>query len=230
MIHDKIIIALDTDSEEKARLLVEQLGDEAVFYKIGIVLFTKVGPAFIKEMKKRGKKIFFDLKFFDIPNSMALASIAGVEAGVDIINYHCLAGEESLREVQMRVAEYCVKGNYKLPLLIGVTVLTSVEGDEQTRARVLSLCHVAKNAGLAGVVCSPMEVAAIKKIYGKDFKTVVPGIRLPEGKLDDQKRAASPSIAFKNGADYIVVGRPIIQATNPKDAFQAIVQDGLNAL
>lgn len=229
MINEKIIIALDTDSADQARSLINMLGKEGLFYKVGITLFTKAGPGFVKEIVGMGKKVFLDLKFFDIPNSMLLASIAGAELGVEIINYHCLAGEKSLKEVKDSFTEYCTQKNIKLPQLIGVTVLTSVENDPHLKETVLKMCGIAKNAGLNGVVCSTMELESIKKKFGAGFKTVVPGVRMPENQLDDQKRAGTPFSAFKQGADYIVVGRPIIKATDPVLALRNVIYDAQKA-
>jgi len=230
MINEKIIVALDTDSVEQARTIITVLGEKGIFYKVGISLFTKAGPDFIKEIVGMGKKVFLDMKFFDIPNSMLLASIAGAELGVEIINYHCLAGEKPLKEVKDLLTEYCSKKSIKLPYLIGVTVLTSVENEGNMKDVVLRMCHIAKNAGLDGVVCSTMELNAIKEQYGIEFKTVVPGIRMPENQMDDQKRSGTPFSAFTQGADYIVVGRPIIKAVNPRNALENIIADAEKAL
>jgi len=225
MINEKIIIALDFDTADAAFKLVNELGEDAIFYKVGIGLFTKGGPEIVKELVRLGKRIFLDLKFFDIPNSMILASKAGIDLGVSIINYHCMAGEKALREVADKIGDYCKEKNLNKPLLIGVSVLTSVENTGDTFEQVIKLAGIAKDACLDGVVCSALEINAIKQRYGNDFKVIVPGIRMPDNELDDQKRAATPRYAFSQGADYIVVGRPIIKAPSPTSAFQRIIKD-----
>ncbi len=227
MLNEKIIIALDTDSAEKARVLIDKLGEEVVFYKIGIVLFTRVGPPFVDTMKQLGKKIFLDLKYFDIPNSMALATIAAADLGVDIINFHCLAGQEALKYVKDELGEHCQKNNLAIPKLFGVSVLTSFKQQEETLPVVLELGKIAKNAGLDGIVCSYNELSAVKKEFGNDFKVIVPGIRMQGEALNDQQRVATPKEALNAGADYIVIGRPILQAEDPRLVFKNIISSCL---
>lgn len=224
MIEERIIIALDFDDANKAYAIVKELGAAVSFYKIGISLFTRSGPEFIKELIRLKKKIFLDLKFFDIPNSMILGSLAGIDLGVSIINYHCMAGEEALKEVSNKLREYCSEEGIEKPLLIGVTVLTSMEGNKEIHDQVITLAGIAKNALLDGVVCSAWEISSIKEMYGRDFKVVVPGIRLADISLDDQKRIATACYSFSKGADYIVVGRPIIKAEKPLLAFKKLIE------
>lgn len=223
MIKEKIIIALDTPSLDKAKIIIDKLNEEVIFYKIGIALFTRTGPAIIEELKKAGKKIFLDLKYFDIPNSMALAAIAAADLSADIINFHCLSGQEALKYVREKLIDHCLKNNLNIPKLFGVSVLTSFKQQEETLPVVLELAKIAKNANLDGIICSFNEITAIKKEFGKDFQVIVPGIRMPGEEAEDQKRIATPKQAFDAGADYIVIGRPILQAENPKLAFQNIV-------
>lgn len=225
MIEERVIIALDFSSADKAYAIVEELGEAVNFYKIGISLFTRSGPEFIKELIRLRKRIFLDLKFFDIPNSMVLASLAGIDLGVSIINFHCMAGGEALKEVSDKLREYCNEKGIDKPLLIGVTVLTSMEGNEEIYNQVIKLAGVAKNASLDGVVCSPLEISSIKEMYGRDFKVVVPGIRLDDNSLDDQKRTSTAGYAFRRGADYIVVGRPVIKAEKPLLAFKKLIEE-----
>ncbi len=224
MINDKIIIALDLDSIDEAYKLVEELGEIATFYKIGISLFTKDGPNLVNELIKKKKKIFLDLKFFDIPNSMTLASIAAIELGVNILNYHCMAGESSLKIVTDKIQEYCNSKKLNKPLLIGVTVLTSVQEDKKTLEDVLRLANIANKACLDGIVCSAFEIKMIKQNFGNNFKVIVPGIRMVDNEINDQKRVATPDYAFSQGADYIVVGRPIIKAEQPRQVFNKILE------
>jgi len=227
MLKEKIIIALDTESVDKAKLLIDKLGEEVIFYKIGIVLFTRVGPIFVNDLKQRGKKIFLDLKYFDIPNSMALAAIAAADLGVDIINFHCLAGQEALKYVKDKLIDHCQKNNMPVPKLFGVSVLTSFKQQEETLPVVLELGKIAKNAGLDGIICSFNELSAIKKEFGNDFQVIVPGIRMHGEALNDQQRVATPKEALKAGADYIVIGRPILQAEDPKLLIKNIINSCL---
>ncbi len=207
----KLIVALDTDLE-RAKAIVDSLGDSVSFYKVGYKLFLPYGREIISFLKDRGRKVFLDLKFYDIPNTMKNAAIEVASMGIDMFNIHISAGKDAAKAM----LDAMPKGNR--PLLIGVTILTSREAmaDE-----VLDLAVDAYNWGLDGVVCSVGEVRDIKGNCGADFMCVCPGIRLNRGN-DDQKRVFTPKDAVSAGADYIVVGRPILQAANPKQVADEI--------
>lgn len=217
MNNKKIIVALDVDSKEQALSLVDTLGDNIDFYKIGSVMFTHYGPDFIKEIKSKGKKIFLDLKYHDIPNTVSHAVKEAISLDVDMLTVHTIGGFRMMKE-----AESVVEENNAKTIILGVTVLTSMKESDlnemginrKVKSQVKKLATVARNAGLKGVVCSAKELAIVKKV-NPNVIAVVPGIRPADSSLDDQKRAVTPGIAVKNGADYLVIGRPIIKANDP---------------
>ncbi len=202
----ELIVALDVDYS-KVEEIVESLGEEQIWYKVGYELFVQTGPDIVRFLKQMGKKVFLDLKFFDIPNTMARAAIRCCELGVDMFNLHLRAGEKALEWVSRSVLEWQGK-NKTRPLIVGVTYLTS----EMANTRdILSLVDLARSYGLDGVVCSVWEVKAIKDRAGEDFLTVCPGIRKEGDSKDDQVRVATPQIAKELGADYIVMGRSLLR-------------------
>jgi orotidine-5'-phosphate decarboxylase len=236
---DKIIIALDYGSRENALKLVENLSGVISFYKVGLELYTSAGPEIIRDLKAKGLKVFLDLKLFDIPNTTAKASRAAVSLGVDIFNLHLLAGPEALAAARAAAQEEAARQNRPAPKILGVTVLTSAGGAEwrdiglngTVPELVMRLTERAKAAGLDGVVASAQDAAAVKERFGRDFLVVSPGIRsfnegdrvrrsspFPRAKEDDQKRTLSAQEAFNAGCDYIVVGRPVTRAADPKKA------------
>ena len=226
----KLFVALDCASADEARALYKKIRPIHDHFKIGLELFCASGPDFVKELTQDGAKIFLDLKFHDIPNtvSQAVARAAALQAGW--INLHLSGGEEMVRKSVEALRESAVKQKHK-PSLIGVTVLTSMneEGLAQVGVRnsvasqVQDLAQKGKAWGLDGVVCSAHELANIQKACGKDFITIVPGIR-PEGAAtQDQKRVMTPQEATQDGAHFIVVGRPISQAKDPREATQKIL-------
>ncbi|MFC1566840.1 orotidine-5'-phosphate decarboxylase [bacterium] len=224
---DKIIAALDYNSGDEALKLVDLLGGKISFYKVGSVLFTTEGPQMIRELKKRGKKVFLDLKYHDIPNTVKHAVESAIKLEVDMITLHTLGGYVMMKEAVSAVKN---QDEYK-PILLGVTVLTSMrEGDldniginRSVEKQVKKLAKAAKNAGIKGIVCSSHEIETIKHVYKDDELTlVIPGIRPTFAQKGDQKRVATPSEAFKLGADYLVVGRPITQALDPLEAVEKL--------
>ncbi len=228
-----LIVALDFDSKEKALKLVKELGDSVKYYKVGLELFSKAGINVVREISSIGKKVFLDLKYHDIPNTVKSAARVAVEAGVFMYNLHALGGFELMREVAEFNREYAEKLGVERPLLIAVTVLTSMKEEDLKEVgiekpledEVLRLAELAKRAGLDGVVCSAKEVRLIKNNLGEDFITVTPGIRPLWAAKDDQKRVVTPKMAKELGTDFIVVGRPITRAEDPKKAAERILEE-----
>jgi len=236
---DKIIVALDYSNREDALKLVENLSGVVSFYKVGLELYTSVGPGIIRELKEKGLKVFLDLKLFDIPNTVAKASRAASSLGVDIFNLHLLAGGETLIAAKEAAQAEATRQNIPTPKILGVTILTSSSGAQWQELGlngavpelVMRLTERAKKAGLDGVVASAQDAAAIKERFGQNFLIVSPGIRsykngdrvrrsspCVRAKDDDQKRTLSAKEAFAAGSDYIVVGRPVTRAPDPKKA------------
>jgi orotidine-5'-phosphate decarboxylase len=209
----KLIVALDLEDKKKINQVVDKLAPKGVKFKIGSIAFTKFGPVFVKRFIDKGIDIFLDLKLYDIPNTMKKTAAVITELGCWAFTVHIKAGEIALREVKQEVAIRAKKLKLRKPLILGVSELTSEKSSSQ---KVLKLIANAKKTGLDGVIASPQEVYQIKKQY--DLKVVTPGIRSPEGEKGDQKRIATAQFAFNHGADYIVVGRPII---NEKDYLKA---------
>lgn len=228
MSDSKIIVAMDFPSIEPARKLAAQLNPKLCRLKIGSVLFTHYGPALVEEWQKLGFDIFLDLKFHDIPATVAGACRAAAELGVWMMNVHTSAGPEALSAAREAIDQFPAA---KRPLLISVTVLTSLNEndlksigvDSDVESQVLRLANLAKTAKLNGVVCSPQEVTLLRSKMPKDFILVTPGIR---DKIDhDQKRVLSAKAAIAAGANYLVIGRPITQAANPLQALETIATD-----
>lgn len=226
----RVIVAIDFPSIEPARKLVAQLNPKLCHLKVGSVLFTHYGPALIEEWQNLGFSIFLDLKFHDIPQTVAGACRAAAELGVWMVNLHMSAGQDVLLAAREEMSIFPAS---KRPLLIGVTVLTSLnENDLRTigvnsdlPAYVLRLATMAHVAGLDGVVCSPLEIALLRTTLKKPFVLVTPGIRLTSESNDDQKRIATPKAAISAGADYLVIGRPITQAEDPLRVLESIAAD-----
>lgn len=227
----KIIVALDVDNKTKALALISQL-PEITTFKIGLTLFTAEGPSLLEEINRLGKGVFLDLKLHDIPNTVAGAVKMGVRHGASMMTLHTSGGEEMMVRA-VEAAHEASQGNTTKPLLMGVTVLTSLK-DQQLKeigmtlnaaGQVLHLARIARRAGLDGVVCSPLEIELIKKEFGNDLLIVTPGIRPDWAAAQDQKRIMTPSQAVEKGADYLVIGRPIIAASSPQAAFEKIRQE-----
>lgn len=239
MSKEKIIVALDVQTADEARKIIENLRGEVGAFKIGLQLFTAAGAQFVRETVESGIKIFLDLKFHDIPNTVAKASVEAARLGVWMFNLHALGGSEMMRRAAAEVLEMCAKENLARPIIIGVTVLTS-SNDETLRevgieskaeAQVLRLAQLASNCGLDGVVASPLETGLIReRVENKDFLIVTPGVRPSFGNgdspaSDDQKRVLTPAKTIAAGADFLVIGRPILQAENPLLAVREILSE-----
>ena len=225
-----VIIALDFDSKEKTLAFLDQFTQEKPFVKIGMELYYAEGPAIVREIKARGHKIFLDLKLHDIPNTVkkAMAVLSGLD--VDMTNLHA-AGTKAMMEAAL---EGLTRPDGTRPLLIAVTQLTSTSQERMEKDLLIEkpldevVMHYAKcaaDSGLAGVVCSPLEAGKVHAVCGNDFVTVTPGVRFADGDVGDQVRVTTPARAKELGSDYIVVGRPITQASDPVAAYRRCVAE-----
>jgi orotidine-5'-phosphate decarboxylase len=224
----RIIVALDFADVSGAEALLAALDPARCRVKIGKELFTRAGPRFVERAVGAGFGVFLDLKFHDIPNTVAAACDAAADLGVWMVNVHAQGGPAMLAAARERLAPRTVR-----PLLIAVTVLTSLEAADlaaigcpgEPAERVLLLAELARNAGLDGVVCSPQEARALRACCGADFRLVTPGVRPASAERHDQKRVMTPAAAVAAGADYLVIGRPITAAADPLAALAAIEAD-----
>ncbi len=231
--NEKIIVALDVDTSDKAFEWVQRLKAEVGYFKVGKQLFTSTGPEVVRKIKGEGAGLFLDLKFHDIPNTVAAASIEAVRLGVDMFNVHALGGYEMMAKSAGAVRDEAERLGTKKPVFIAVTVLTSMTDESLQEAGILSpaadevkrLALLAKRAGMDGVVASPREIRLIKEACGDDFIVVTPGVRPSLAASDDQVRVMTPGDAVKAGADYLVIGRPITTAADPIAAIKAISED-----
>ena len=225
-----VIIALDFDSRERTLTFLDQFTQEKPFVKIGMELYYAEGPAIVREIKARGHKIFLDLKLHDIPNTVkkAMAVLSGLD--IDMLNLHA-AGTKAMMEAAL---EGLTRPDGTRPLLIAVTQLTSTSQERMEQDLLIEkpldqvVMHYAKcaaDAGLAGVVCSPLEAGKVHETCGAGFLTVTPGVRFADGEAGDQVRVTTPARAKEIGSDYIVVGRPITQAEDPAAAYRRCVEE-----
>ncbi len=226
MTDTRIIVALDYPDPRQALPLLDLLDGAECKIKIGKELFVRGGPQFVEQVAQRGFDVFLDLKFHDIPNTVAQACIAAADLGVWMMNVHALGGRKMLEAARNALD----KGRGSTPLLIAVTVLTSLDANDLSELgltgaveeNVLRLARLAHETGLDGVVCSPRETALLRGALGADFCLVTPGIRPSDSAADDQKRTLTPSEALRAGASYLVIGRPITRAAHPMQALRAI--------
>ncbi|MDD3296292.1 MAG: orotidine-5'-phosphate decarboxylase [Candidatus Omnitrophica bacterium] len=214
----KLIVALDLEDKGKIYNAVRKLSPKGVKFKIGSIAFTKFGPALVKTIIGKGIDVFLDLKLYDIPNTMKEASKTYVQMGCWAFTVHIKSGPKALREVKKEITAAARKLKVRRPLVLGVTELTSEAAD---RKSVLSLARAAKACGLDGVIASAKEAALIKR--NCKLKVITPGIRAPEGARGDQRRVATANFAFAQGADYVVVGRPIISQKDYLKAAKGIL-------
>jgi orotidine-5'-phosphate decarboxylase len=230
---EELLVALDVDSGEEARALVSQLRDIAGGFKIGSRLFTAEGPALVEDLASRGHRVFLDLKFHDIPNTVAGAVAAATRLGVWMINVHASGGSAMMRAARNAAEEESARLSRRAPLLIAVTVLTSLSDrmlpeigvSGGAAAHVEHLAALAKSAGMDGVVASPQEISIVRRRCGSPFTIVTPGIRSAADDIGDQQRTLTAAEALKAGASYLVVGRPIIAASDPRAAAERIAAD-----
>ncbi|MCL5057669.1 MAG: orotidine-5'-phosphate decarboxylase [Actinobacteria bacterium] len=234
MKNNPLIVALDVDSRERALELVDTLKDRAGMFKVGMELFYGTGGGIVREIKNMGCRVFLDLKLHDIPNTVARASRVLTALGPDIINVHASGGPEMMREAAAAVRDEASRLGEASPLVIAVTVLTSINRDilnsslgigGEVEETVVRWAVSARDCGLGGVVASPREVSAIRRACGPDFVIVTPGIRPPGAEAGDQKRVMTPAGAVQAGATYIVVGRPVTGAADPAEAAGRIIEE-----
>jgi orotidine-5'-phosphate decarboxylase len=225
----RIIIALDVKSGREGLEMAGRL-DAARIFKVGLELFTAEGPGFLENLRVSGKEIFLDLKLHDIPNTVAGAVRSGARHGVRMMTLHAAGGAAMMAAAAAAARETADHEGTVRPLLLGVTVLTSLKEDDlaeigmnaSVEDQVLRLAGLARAAGLDGVVCSPREIAAVRRESGPDFLIITPGIRPAGADVQDQKRIMTPEEAVSLGSDYLVIGRPITAAPSPAEAFRKI--------
>ncbi|MCP4409756.1 MAG: orotidine-5'-phosphate decarboxylase [Gammaproteobacteria bacterium] len=223
--HSRLIIALDFANAQQALQFVEQLDPNSCRLKVGFELFVSAGPSLVEALVKQGFKVFLDLKLHDIPNTVAAACRAAARLGVWMLNVHASGGRSMLE-----AAKDALAGVDSAPLLIAVTVLTSLDDrdlgqigiERSVQEQTLGLAALAQSVGIDGVVCSAHEAQFLRQNLGDEFVLVTPGIRLHESSSDDQKRIMTPVEALRMGSDYLVIGRPITQAADPGTAVRMI--------
>jgi orotidine-5'-phosphate decarboxylase len=232
MNRNPIIAALDVPSAEQALKLAEQLAPAVGGFKIGKELFVSAGPDFVKKIRATGASVFLDLKFHDIPNTVAKAVAVAIKLDVQMLTIHAGGGGEMMRAAEKSAQETAQKLNSSAPLVLGVTVLTSFNDETlaeigveaATEKQVSRLAQLAVKAGLRGLVCSPLEISALRKILPAHIQLVIPGIRTGAEKADDQKRTLTPREAIQAGANWLVIGRPISAAENPRATAEKILE------
>lgn len=231
---ERLILALDVGSVEEAEGLVDLLGDYVGAFKVGSQLYTAHGPKVVEVIQGKGGRVFLDLKFHDIPSTVAAAAAEAVKLGVFMFNLHASGGLEMMRKAIEAAKKAAGRAKREKPLVVAVTVLTSLDevalGEElgvgrPLRDHVIHLAKMAHGAGLDGVVASPQEIEDIRAACGQEFLIVTPGVRPEWATLGDQKRVMTPGEAIAAGADYIVVGRPILQAPDPVEAARRILKE-----
>lgn len=231
-VEDKLIVALDFPTWPEAERLVESL-PEVRFFKVGLEMYLASRGEAVTKLREMGKEVFLDLKFHDIPNTVAQACRQAVVSGGSIFNVHASGGRSMLKAAAQATAEAATQAGIEKPLLIAVTILTSmnktelveVMGEQDLSGTVVRLAQLTKDAGLDGVVASPQEIQLIRSACGKDFKIICPGVRPRWAATGDQKRVMTPCEAIRAGADYLVVGRPITKAENPREAALKVLQE-----
>ncbi|MEM6519633.1 MAG: orotidine-5'-phosphate decarboxylase [Cyanobacteria bacterium P01_D01_bin.71] len=227
---ERIIVPLDVPNAEGARHLVERI-PQVQFWKVGLELFVSSGPVILDYLKSQGKRIFLDLKFHDIPNTMAGACRVAGQYGVDLMTVHATAGLAALTAAQQAASEGAEAANVTVPKLIAVTVLTSIDARSfaldlkiplELSDYALQMSLLSQKAGLAGSVCSPQEAALLRRCSGNSWLIVCPGVRPIWAQSGDQRRVMTPLEATQAGANYLVIGRPITQSEDPSQAFEQI--------
>ena len=230
---ERLVVALDVDSLNQLRSLVRRLAPEVGMFKVGKQLFTHAGPQAVRLIQELGGEIFLDLKFHDIPSTVAKAAVEATRLGVKMFNVHASGSLEMMRTTVKEVRRVCRQERRRKPLMLAVTVLTSLNEDDLKRVgidgevadQVVRLALLTKEAGMDGVVASPHEVADIRDACGRRFVIVTPGIRPFDSNRNDQQRVMAPFDAIRAGVDYIVVGRPILEAKDPLGAAREIVAE-----
>ncbi|MFB2839132.1 orotidine-5'-phosphate decarboxylase [Floridanema evergladense] len=227
---ERVIVPLDVSGEEDAIDLISQLPD-VQFWKVGLELFVSTGTTILPTLKNRQKRIFLDLKFHDIPNTVAGACRAAGKYGVDLLTIHATCGRKALQAAKTALVEGAAEVGYPPPKLIAITLLTSFNSRDlafdlkvpiELPEYALQMAVLAKESGLDGAVCSPQEAAQLRQVCGDEFLLVCPGVRPKWAETGDQSRTFTPSQAIQAGADYLVIGRPITAATNPQESWAKI--------
>ncbi|MES9975745.1 MAG: orotidine-5'-phosphate decarboxylase [Candidatus Thiodiazotropha sp.] len=221
----RVIVALDYSGQDRALALVDRLDPSLCRLKVGKEMFTRIGPSFIEVLRGRGYEVFLDLKFHDIPNTVAAACDAAADLGVWMMNLHASGGRRMMEAARERL-----ESRSNRPLLIAVTILTSLTGEEihevgfsgDPADNVSRMAKLTQQSGLDGVVCSPREAGMLRGDLGHDFLLVTPGVRPKQATQDDQRRVMTPADAINAGSSYLVVGRPITAAADPIKALQSI--------
>ncbi|MCR6544596.1 orotidine-5'-phosphate decarboxylase [Dehalobacterium formicoaceticum] len=238
---EKLIVALDVSTREKALRLAEQLWDKVGAFKVGMQLYNSVGPDIVKDIQALGGKVFVDLKFHDIPNTVSQASRIITGKGAFMFTLHASGGKEMMEKSALAVQETAAEMKITKPIVLAITVLTSISQEvfqnevgiqRPIEDQVVEWAKLAQNSGIDGVVASPKEISAIRKACGPDFIIVTPGIRPLWAASNDQKRIMTPKEAVQLGATYLVVGRPITAQEKPGEAAQKIVtemEEGIHA-
>jgi orotidine-5'-phosphate decarboxylase len=230
---DRIIFALDVDHFTEAQRWVNLLKNQVGIFKVGKQLFTHAGPKVVDMIRQKGQKVFLDLKYHDIPNTVAKAGEEATKLNVTMFNLHALGGFEMMKKTVEASRATAKSLGVSKPLILAVTILTSMDEEGLKEVGIQGpilgevgrLAQLAMKAGVDGVVASPQEVGIIREQCGQNFLIVTPGIRLPTGKKDDQRRILSPGEAIAAGANYLVIGRPIKEAKDPLEAVQKIIDD-----
>lgn len=230
---DRLIVALDVDDLQRVAALVRLLAGTVGMFKVGKQLFTCAGPQAVKLIRDMEGEVFLDLKFHDIPNTVAKAAVEATRLGVKMFNVHASGSLEMMRLTVREVKRVCRQESLRRPIMLAVTVLTSLNKSDLERVgvggevidQVVRLALLSREAGMDGVVASPHEVAGIRGACGRRFVIVTPGIRSDKGKRNDQKRVMTPEEAVRAGVDYIVVGRPVLEAKNPLEVVREMIAE-----
>jgi orotidine-5'-phosphate decarboxylase len=229
----RLIVALDVETLREARQLVRALAGEVAWFKVGKQLFVQAGPAAVRMVRRANAGVFLDLEFHDIPNTVAKATVEAARLGVGMVNVHAAGGLEMMRFAREATARVCRREALARPMLLAVTVLTSLDdGDlrqvgvrDPVASQVMRLARLARQAGLDGVVASPREAGRIRRAGGPRFRIVTPGVRPSDAARGDQKRVLTPGAAIAAGADYLVVGRPVRDAADPVAVVRAMARE-----
>lgn len=231
---ERIILALDVADYNKALDIIQKFREHIDIFKVGFELFTSVGPKIVEKINSMGKKVFLDLKYHDIPNTVAKSVQAASELGVFMLNVHTLGGLEMMRQAVQALVSISLKKNINRPKILGVTILTSIDEKclinelgigQGLRIQVRHLAGLALRAGLDGVIASPQDIEMIRSHCGKGFLIVTPGIRLSGTPIENQKRTSTPKEALRKGADYLVIGRAILSQPDPVSALERIIKE-----
>ena len=230
---ERLILALDLDDLDRAKAMVSLLAGEVGMFKVGKQLFTHAGPSAVRLIQETGGEVFLDLKFHDIPTTVAKAAVEATRLGVKMFDVHASGSLEMMRQTVKEVRRVCRQESLRKPIMLAVTVLTSLKKSDLERVgveddvanQVIRLALLTQEAGMDGVVTSPHEAAGIRAACGRRFIIVSPGIRPHRGKRNDQKRVMTPEEAIRAGVDYIVVGRPITEARDPLSAAREVVSE-----